>query len=790
MFRYQLKIALRNILRHKISSFINIAGMGVGLAATVLLYLYIVYEKNYDRQFRNAENVYQVMTNTVGKDNNIVSTIKETPNVLFSALHQEVPEIQVIARITKMVPRLVKASNNSYKINGRAADDRIFEVIKYEFLSGNAQTALRPGNIVLTESIAKKLFGTIDVINQVVKYENQVELKVAGVVKDLPKNITYGFDCLISWKDYETLNDWVISPNWENKFFYTLLTLRAGANVDAVNKKVGSLVANHAGVNQSNYSIFIYPLTELYLHGEFLNGKPSGGRISQLQIFISLALGILCIACINFINLSTARSQKRAKEIGVKKTLGATQMDLKIQFLSEFMILTIISVFLGLLIVELSLPWFNAMLDTKLAIDYLNISNWIFFLVLIAVTTLLAGGYPAFVLASMDTIKSLKGRAPRGTFALSIRKMLVVIQFGFSLIVIVATIIIYQQLHFLKNKPLGYDVYHLVQMPHEGNLYFKFELLKDRLLASGAIRSICQSSGSVALENNKPVKPEWDGMGETDKSIAFDQIYTTYGFVKTTGIKMISGHDFSKDRSSDQNGLLINETAVKTMGLQDPIGKRIRLNGEPKQVIGVFKDIVWGDPATHSKPMIVAYNAENSDFITMRLNNTNELNANIEKITSIIKELNPDFPVDITFVDELVAAKYRNEQTMASISNIFGGFSIFLSCLGLFALSAFSAELRTKEIGIRKVLGASRVNLIALLSMDFLKIVLIAIVIAIIPSFLIMSHWLDNFDYHISIKPTIFIFSGIGILLIAFLTVAWHSFVAANKNPVETLKYE
>ncbi len=253
---------------------------------------------------------------------------------------------------------------------------------------------------------------------------------------------------------------------------------------------------------------------------------------------------------------------------------------------------------------------------------------------------------------------------------------------------------------------------------------------------------------------------------------------------------MISGNDFSKDRSSDQNGLLINETAVKTMNLQNPIGKRIRLNDESKQVIGVFKDIVWGDPALHSRPMIVAYNAENSDFITMRLNNTNDLNANIEKIASITKEINPDFPVDISFVDKLVESKYKDEQTMASISNLFGGFSIFLSCLGLFALSGFSSELRTKEIGIRKVLGASLVNMIALLSMDFLKTVLIAIVIAVIPSYLIMSHWLSNFDYHIRIQPTIFIFSGIGILLIAFLTVAWHSFVAANKKPVEILKYE
>lgn len=764
--------------------------MGIGLAATVLLYLYIGYEKNHDRQFRDAGNVYQVMVNTTGRDKSIVSTIKETPNVLASALQQEVPEIRAISRITKVVPRLVQSRADSYKINGRAADANIFEVIKYEFLSGNAQTALRPGNIVLTESVAKKLFGTVDVINQVLKYENQVDLKVAGVIKDLPKNISYDFDCLISWRDYEALNDWVKSPSWENKFFYTLLTLRDGANADDINEKIGSFVANHGNLSDAKYSIFIYPLTELYLHGEFLNGKPAGGRISQVQIFISLAIGILCIACINFINLSTARSQKRAKEIGVKKTLGATRADLKIQFLSEFLILTSVSVFLGLLIVELSLPWFNGMLDTQITIDYLNSSNWIFFIVLIAVTTLLAGGYPAFVLASMDTIRSLKGRAANGTFALSVRKMLVIMQFGFSLIVIVATIIIYQQLNFLRNRPLGYEVSYLVQMPHEGNLYLKFDLLKERLLASGAIKSICQSSGSVAVENNKSVKPEWDGMSENDKIIPFDQIFTTYDFVKTTGIKMISGNDFSKDRSSDQDGLLLNETAVKTMNLMHPIGTSVHVNGTLKQVIGVFKDIVWGDPARDSKPMLVSFDAGNSDFITIRLNNTNDLNANIEKIASITKEINPDFPVDITFVDELVKKKYKDEQTMASISNLFGGFSIFLSCLGLFALSGFSAELRTKEIGIRKVLGASLINMIALLSSEFLKTVSIAIVIAVIPAYVIMEQWLANFDYHTRIQPAIFIFSAMGILLIAFLTVAWHSFAAARKNPVETLKYE
>lgn len=764
--------------------------MGIGLAATVLLYLYISSEENHDRHFRNSTNVYQVMLNTIAKDNSIVSTIKETPNVLSSALLQEVPEIQAAARITKVVPRLVKAKNNSYKINGRAADANIFEVLKYEFLRGNAQIALRPGNIVLTESTARRLFGTIDVINQDVKYENQVNLKVSGVIKDLPKNVTYDFGCLISWKEYETLNDWVQPPNWENKFFYTLLTLRSHANLDAINKKLGSFVANHGGVTQFNYSIFIYPLTKLYLHGEFLNGKPSGGRISQLQIFISLALGILCIACINFINLSTARSQKRAKEIGIKKTLGASQTDLKIQFLSEFLILTVLSFFFGLLTVELSLPWFNSMLDMRLTIDYLDFSNWTLFLVLIGVTTLFAGGYPAFVLASMDAVKSLKGRAPHGTFALSIRKTLVIIQFCFSFVVIVATIIIYQQLDFLKNKRLGYEVSYLIQMPHEGNLYAKFDLLKDRLLASGAVKSLCQSSGSVAVENNKTVKPEWDDMDESDKSIAFDQIYTTYDFVKTTGIKMSIGHDFSKDKSSDQNGLLLNKTAVKRMQLLNPIGKKVRLNGELKQVIGVFEDIVWGYPALQIKPMIVSFNAENSDFITMRLTSTNDLNANLEKITSITEEINPDFPVDITFVDKLVQGKYKDEQTMASIANLFGGFSVFLSCLGLFALSAFSAELRTKEIGIRKVLGANLVNMIALLSLDFLKTVLIAMVIAVIPSYFIMSRWLNKFDYHITIQPAIFIISGMGILLIAFLTVAWHSFVAANKNPVETLKYE
>lgn len=792
MFRLNLKIALRNLLRHKMATLINISGLAIGLAASMMLLLYVAYQFDYDKQFGNIENTYHVMFNFYGADKNITGTGPQGPNIFAETLREEYPEVEHISRLQWASRRLLANSKDRFKVDGRYADPDLLKIFKFEYLSGNADKALSdPNSIVLTESIAKRLFGSTDVLNKSIRYENQVDLKVSAVIRDLPANFTYGFECLTPWKLNEQLNTWVADPNWLNYSFYNLLTLKKGTDLELFNQKIANFMTRHAPSKTVEGSAFAYPLKKYHLYGHFVNGKPSGGQIEQVRILVVLALGILLIACINFMNLATARSQKRAKEIGIRKTVGASRQSLITQFLLESFILTLIAVIAAFILVELFLPKFNTLLNTSLAINYHEPYNWLAVVVLIVLTALLSGSYPAIFLSSFNPVQALKQSVKfKSKLNLNLREVLVVVQFSFAIILIVATLIIYQQLQYLKNKPLGYNTNALVEMPHQGNLYPKFDHLKERLLNSGAVVSMCQSSGSISNQNSNNSGLEWAGMAESDRKTSFDLMYTTYDFLKTNQIKLITGRDFKLGHGSDATGILLNQTAVKRMNFKEPIGQTVVLNGIKRQVIGVFSDVIWGEPTMRGRPMVVAFNVENSDFITMRLNTNRSIKDNLDRITAITKEINPDFPVDIQFVDNLVAEKVEHEQMLAVLSNLFGGLAIFISCLGLFGLSAFSAEQRTKEIGVRKVLGASVPEIIRLLSVSFIKTVMMAIVIAMPIAYLMMNNWLLQFDYHVSIKWTVFVITALATMTIALLTVSLQAYKAAKTNPVEALKYE
>lgn len=792
MFKLNLKIAIRNLLRNKTASLINISGLAIGLAACLMLLLYVAYEWNYDRSYKNKDNIYQVMVNFSDQNKQVTATGEQAPNVLAKTLKQEIPEIEHIARIVWPVERLVANGENTFKIEGRYADEDILKIFDYQFISGSPERAfIDPNSIILTESTAKKLFGTSDVLNKVLKYENQVSVKVTGVIKDHPANTTYKFDCLNSWTLYEKLHSWAGEVNWGNFAFYTVLTLKKGVNVDQFNAKISNIIAKHSPSDSVDPSVFVQPLLDRHLYGEFKNGQPSGGRIEQLRFFVALALGILIIACINFMNLATARSQKRAKEVGIKKTIGASRQSLIAQFLLESLLLSFVSVILAVILVELALPKFNHLLNIELQLNYGNPLAWLAAIALILVTGLLAGSYPAFFLSSFNPIQTMK-KAVNGKngLSLSFRQVLVIVQFSFAIVLIVGTLIVYQQLQYIKNKPLGYELDALLEMPHEGNLYPKFDLLKERLLASGAVTSICQSSGSISTPNSNASGMEWEGMLEEGKRMSFNQIYTSYDFIKTNGIKLVEGRDFDPRIASDQQGMMLSETAVKSMGLKNPLGKMIKLWGAEKRIIGVFKDVTWGDPARRNLPMVIGFNPENSDVINMRMNTGNPTAENLALISRITKEINPDFPVDIKFVDSLIEVKFENEKILGMLSNVFGGLAIFISCLGLFGLSAFSAEQRTKEIGVRKVLGASVSGIVRLLSLNFVKMVLLALIISMPIAYWMMEKWLSKFDYHIAISWPIFMITAVLTLMVAFFTVSWQAFKAAKTNPVDALKYE
>ena len=789
MFKLNFKIALRSLMRYKSVSLINVAGLGIGISSCLLLLLYVSYESSYDKHFKESGTLYQAMINLYDVDGGVLRTIDQTQNVLAASLKSEFPDVEESARLTDSYPRLLQAGENSVKLSSRYADPNILKLFDFTFLSGSPHKALDdPGSVVLTESVAIQLFGRAQALNKTVRFENQVDLKVSGVIKDLPANTTYNFQMLTPWKLFENLNEWPKAPAWGNHNYYTLVKLKGSSDVLAMNEKLKGLVKRN--LKSAKEDVFLYPLNDLHLHGSFVNGQPSGGRIQQIHLFIGLSIGILLIACINFINLSTANAQRRAKEIGVKKTIGATRFSLVLQFGLESFILTFFSILVSVVLVEFSLPWFNSVLGIQIVINYYSPFTWLLLLGVLVFTGLIAGSYPAIYLSGLSTIKSLKNAFNfKKGFSLSFRQLLVVGQFVFAFILITATVTIYKQIQYLKNKPLGYDSSGLVEIPHEGLLYLKYDLLKSRLLASGAVISVTQSSSGITDRKSTIRGLAWDGMSDNDKNIDFDQIYTMDDFTETMNIEMIDGRDFSRKLASDSAALLLSEKAVGMMRLKQPVGSRILYQGEQRTVVGVFKDIVWGNPGAGVAPMLIAYE-DFSDVITMRLNPAKSIGESTAQVTKILKELNPNFPVQLKFIDSLNEMKFKDEATLGTLSNLFGCLSIFISCMGLFALSSFSAEQRRKEISIRKVLGATISHLMLLLSSSFLKLVFIGIAIAIPLAFLIMQKWLNNFEVRTPLSIWLFLLSAFITVFIALLTVSWQTYRAAVSNPVNALKYE
>lgn len=789
MFKLNLRIAIRNLIKNKVYSAINIGGLAIGLSSCLLLMLYATYEWGYDKQFKNAPYIYQVMINLQDKNGDVIRTIDLTQNVMSTALKEEFPEVIYSSRTTNASQRLVTTNQQSLKLNSRYVDPSFLKVFDYQFISGNPAKALNdPNSIILTETAAKRLFGTTDVLNQKLLFENQVNLKVTAIIKDLPTNITYSFEALTPWSLYENLNQWPKRPNWGSHDYYTLLKLNENTAVDAFNKKLTGFVKNH--FSAANEEVFVYPLTKLHLYGTFINGKNSGGKIEQVQLFVGLSIGILLIACINFMNLATANAQRRAKEIGVKKTMGASRTALVFQFMLESFILTLISILLSIIILESSLPWFNHLLDIEIAIDYLNPINWILICGVLVLTGLIAGSYPAFYLSGFNVIQSLKKSLNfKKGYTLTFRQVLVVVQFSFSIVLIAATITIYKQIQFIKNKPLGYQSSGLIEIPHEGRLYEKFNLLKTKLLASGAVVGVTQSSGSLSNKNSSIRGLAWDGMDDQGKLIDFDQIYTTYDFLKTGNIKLLAGRDFNQNFASDTAALLLSKSAVEVMNLRNPIGSTVLYQGQKRNVVGVFENIIWGNPSSVAAPMVIAF-ADISDIITMRLNPEKSLSQSVSLINKLVKEINPNFPVEIKFIDSLNETKLKNERILGSLANLFGCLAVFISCLGLFGLSAFSMTQRIKEIGVRKILGASMSELMSLLSVSFIKLIGIAILIAIPISYYMMDSWLQHFELRTSLSWWLFVLTAILTLLVSILTISWQTYRAAKANPVDALKYE
>ncbi|MFA4869713.1 MAG: ABC transporter permease [Pedobacter sp.] len=789
MFIFNIKIALRNLWKNKGFSLINIGGLAIGLASCMILLLYVAYEWSYDKQSANSDKTYVVYQNA--EANGKVFSWAWTPNAMAAEVAAKIPGVEYASHATYSNSQLISVGDKKFKIKAVFTDPFFVKILDYKFIKGNPDQVLKGVNtIILTQSFAKKLFGDEDPINKTVTLENQDVLKVEAVIEDIPDNSSITFECLMPWALFEKREEWAREINWGSNMCLTLVQLKSNDFFAEANALMRDIYKrNKQGISPE---AILHPFEKWHLYNEFENGKSVGGKIEQLKIFLLLAFCILLIACVNFMNLSTARSEKRAKEVGIRKAIGSTRNSLVGQFLIESIFITFVSTALAFVLVEVSLPYFNNLLDIKLAINYSSLTFWVSLGGLMLFTGFMAGSYPALYLSSFEPIAVLKGLKVKSDSSISIRKVLVVVQFVFASCLIVCTVVIYQQLNYVQNKPIGYDKSNLVQINIQGEMRneSKRELLKTQLLKSGAASQVTFFSKDITEDGNNTTSISWEGRNRGE-SILFNNRGIGSDFIKTIGTTLISGREITDKLRDDSTNIMLNEAAVRMMRLKNPIGAVIYWGDKRVTNVGVVKDFVVESAYQRVAPMFFypSY-IDGAAVMIVRLNQDRNIGSSLEKIDQLVKQMEPNYPVSRKFVDESFEAKFKNEKLLGTLSNWFGGFAIFISCLGLLGLALFMAEQRKKEISIRKVLGASTTNILTLLNKDFIRLVVIANVIAFPLAYIISSKWLSAYEYRISISIFPFLIA-IGLsVLIAVITVSIQSIKVAKANPVDALKYE
>ena len=781
-----LKITFRSLWQQKVYSFINIFGLAVGLSSTLLILLWINDELGYDRFHEKEDYLYQAWNRGVFDGD--LNCWRTTPSLLGPALKKEFPEIHEMTRMNWVSAKLLKVKDKQLHIRGTEVDPGFLAMFSFPLLKGDAQTALDGVNsIVITESLAKKLFGRQNPMNQVIRYENKENFVVKGVLEDLPANTSFNFEFILPW-EYLKKNGQDFGY-WGNNSYQNYVELLPGTSIDEVNKKIKDITIRNSG-GEEDTEVFLHSIKNWRLYSSFENGKIAGGRIEYIQLFAVIAGFILLIACINFMNLATARSEKRIKEVGIRKTIGARRRALVIQFLGESTLVAAFALALAIVFTELALPSFNILTGKELFIQYSNPIYWLIALGFVLFTGLLAGSYPAFYLSSFQPVKVLKGTYLAGRSAVLPRKILVVVQFTFSIALIISTIIIYQQIQHAKDRNQGYNKDHLIYHYFTGDIEGNFELIKSKLLEKRVVSAITQTNHPITSANSNTWGIGWKGKNPNEH-IIFDQLTATEDFAETMGIEIIQGRDLDVGGyKTDSSACIVNETAVKTMKMKEPLGQVVQYEERNLKIVGVFKDFIWGSPYQKLRPMFVRVESDWYNVATMRLNGKMPTKKALKEVEAVFKEFNPNYPFEPKFVDAEYERKFKNEQLIAKLSNLFAILTVIISCLGLFGLAAYTAELRTKEIGIRKVLGATVTNIIFLLSSDFLRLVIIAFLVASGITWWLMNNWLADYTYRINISWWIFVLAGLLSILIALFTVSYQAVRASLTNPVKALRYE
>lgn len=786
MLKNYIKIALRNLEAKKTFSFINITGLAVGMAGAILIALWVQNENSYDSFHANNKTLYKAWYRYPSKD--YVGTQDITAGPLGAALKQEYPDVKNVSRIYWTENRLFNYKDVSLKANGNEVDKAFLTMFTFPLVEGNAEHALEDVNsVVLTKHLAEKIFGNTDPLNQTVKMDGKQVYKVTGVMQDLPNNTEFNFEYLVSIPATGAYND----NSWSNSSYYTYVQLQPNADINQVNQKIRLIHQKHLVDKNNITEVFLYPFSKMHLYSRFENGKVVGGKIEVVRLLLIIAGIILLIACINFMNLSTAQSHKRAMEVGVRKVMGAVRSNLISQFLAESLAITFIAGVVGLFLAQAALPAFNQLTTKDLHIQYGNPIFWLVFFGFILLTGVLAGSYPAFFLSAFRPVKVLKGRFHTMNRLINPRKVLVVLQFSVAVVLIVSTIIVYRQINFAQNRDIGYKIDHLVEVGIEGDIRKNFDLIKNELVSSGAAVSVCKTSITVTADGATGGGYSTNGTNHDQQNISFSRFSSTGDFVKTMGLTLKGGRDLDLNiYPADSASCMLNETAVKRLGIKDPIGSTVYNGNSPMRVVGVFKDFIINSPYINTGPMVVnaykgwAYNT------VIRLNAANGTAKDLQIAEKIFKKYNPAYPFTYNFVDTEYQQKFNDQQQTGKLAAIFACLTVLISCLGLFGLASYMAENRAKEIGIRKVLGASVISIARMLTREFVALVLIAIVIAVPVAFWATHKWLQDFTYRISIGWLTFAVAGLSAIVIAVLTVSFQSVKAAMSNPVDSIRSE
>jgi putative ABC transport system permease protein len=792
MFKNYFKTAWRALLKDKMHSFINIIGLSLGMAVAILIGLWMYDELSFNKDFKNYDHIAQVIQNVT--NNGEVQTWWDVPYPLSNELRTNYGSDFKHIVMATTGDHIITVDDKKLNDRGGFFEKEMPDMFSLDMIKGSRNALNDPSSVLISASAAKAYFGNDDAMNKIIKVDQMPPLKVAGVYRDFSQNSTLAdLNFIAPWDFFYANNDLKsMDEPWRPNFVSLFVQVNDNADFAAVSKRIkdAKFKKVNAQLQKKKPELFLMPMSKWHLYSEFKDGKNVGGAIKYVQMFTIIGIFVLLLACINFMNLSTVKSEKRAKEVGIRKTIGSLRSQLIWQFFSESLLTVSFAFVLSILIAWLALPFFNNVADKHMVILWSNPIFWLISIAFILITSLIAGSYPAFYLSSFRPVKVLKGTSKAGRYAAMPRKVLVVLQFTVSVSLIIGTVIVYRQIQYAKDRPVGYTRANLISIPtNNPSVHTHFDAVKDELMHTGAIVSMAESESPTTGVWNSTSGFSWPGK-DPNLSTDFGVISASYDYGNTINWQIKEGRGFSREFATDSNAIVLNEAAVNYMNLKNPVGQTVTWWDKPLKVIGVIHNMIIESPYDEVRPIIYPLSSDAGNMVILKLNPSISAKDALSKIEPVFRKFNTDQPFEYKFVDDEYATKFGDEERIGKLSGIFSLLAIIISCLGLFGLTSFVAEQRKKEIGVRKVLGASVFNVWNLLSKDFVLLVVLSFLVAFPLSYYFMHNWLQDYTYRTDIAWWVFITVGIGALLITILVVSMQAIKAAIANPVKSLRTE